>query len=77
MKRCPFCNGAQLTVATSAELHWVTCQNPECGAEGPMRDTREQAMDAWDLAIRVLPEDAPCRHLDYCGFCNPALKART
>jgi hypothetical protein len=42
-----------------------------------MRDTHQQAMDAWDKAIRVLADDAPCRHLDFCGWCNPALKDRT
>jgi hypothetical protein len=76
MKRCPFCSGIQLTVATSAELYWVACQSAACGAEGPMRDTHQQAMDAWDRAPRPDPTGT-CRHLEYCPVCNPALKDRT
>lgn len=77
MKPCPFCSSIELQLTTSAELFWVECLNPACGAEGPMRDTEKHAIGAWDAAIRV-PTDpkADCHHLTWCPYCNPALEDR-
>lgn len=79
MKVCPFCNQAiELDAKYSGGLFWIECNNGDCGAQGPMRDTREQAIAAWDEAIRVTTDpNSPCRHLDFCPVCNPNLKDRT
>ena len=76
-KPCPFCKSTDPIVVGDADLHWVECMSSGCGAEGPMRDTEEQAIAAWNAAIRL--ESAPgaaCKHIDWCECCNPTLKDR-
>ena len=48
MKRCPFCsNGNPRTVKKSTTFKWrVVCD--DCGAEGPVAYTQQEAKDRWD-----------------------------
>lgn len=78
-KPCPFpsCNTPDPFVIRDPDMHWVRCANPLCSAEGPIRDTEDEAITAWNLAIRA-PTDpkAVCKHLTWCPVCNPSLEGR-
>ncbi len=55
MKNCQFC-GSRSTVVRKNDgggAAWVMCC--VCGAEGPMRQTEEEAAAAWDDALRYAP----------------------
>lgn len=43
-KRCPFCKSADVGLNDTKE--WVSCN--KCWAEGPYRDTEEEAVTAWN-----------------------------
>lgn len=76
-KPCPFppCTNANPVVIGSVDLFWVECGDPACDARGPQRDTEEQAIEAWNGAIRM-PTDpnAACNHTTWCWICNPTLQ---
>lgn len=53
LKSCPFCDSLELFCATvyeSKKRLTVRCQ--ECKAEGPYRDTEDDAVDAWNTRER-------------------------
>jgi hypothetical protein len=77
-KPCPFCTYADPIIHGDADLFWIECMNPECCAEGPMRDTEEEAISAWNRAIRLeVAPGAACNHIEWCFICNPTLEERT
>lgn len=63
---CQFCGGAGIAVRSGArdgDRHWIECYYvTTCGARGPSRETREQAIADWNRVAgqRWRPiEDAP------------------
>lgn len=49
MERCPFCKGDLVNISqpdSEEPPYWVHCYN--CGADGPLSDTRELAIEAWN-----------------------------
>lgn len=47
LKACPFCGSDDLRMRHS--LHpYITCNNPSCETDGPVCDTEEQAITAWN-----------------------------
>ncbi|WP_415421474.1 Lar family restriction alleviation protein [Acetobacter fabarum] len=47
LKSCPFCGSDDVRITNS--LHpYVTCHNPSCEADGPVCNTTEQAITAWN-----------------------------
>jgi Restriction alleviation protein Lar len=76
-KPCPWCKCPAPIVVSDADRSWVECMNSNCGADGPMRDTEEQAIAAWNLAIRLeVAPGAACNHINWCPACNPTLEER-
>ena len=61
---CPFCKckkqpsvGREYLVTYSwlPALQWtVKCENQKCGAKGPLRATRKNAIKAWNKSANVL-----------------------
>ncbi|WP_414682938.1 Lar family restriction alleviation protein [Longimicrobium sp.] len=49
---CPFCADDRVSVEGAAGLWWVFCGNPFCGASGPDRRTRRDAIERWNDAPR-------------------------
>ncbi len=49
---CPFCDGKYVTVHEydSKDYWWCVCDNIHCGAEGPPRKARYEAIRAWNKA---------------------------
>ncbi|GBQ85875.1 hypothetical protein AA14337_3185 [Acetobacter malorum DSM 14337] len=45
---CPFSRGNHTAVSTDATWLFVMCLNEKCMAEGPVRETRQEAIDAWN-----------------------------
>ena len=44
---CPFCREEQhLKITKGADSYWVECDS--CGADGPMRDLPNEAIEAWN-----------------------------
>lgn len=76
-KPCPFCKTPDPYVMRDPDMSWLECREAECQAHGPMRDTEEQAIAAWNLAIRLeVAPGAVCNHIGWCPECNPTLKDR-
>jgi hypothetical protein len=52
LKSCPFCDSISRTKVIGPTGPWnlcyVSCQNLNCYARGPMRFTREGAINAWN-----------------------------
>ena len=48
LKPCPFCKSEDvyLVSETEIEYNWVYCKN--CEAAGPMKETEEEAIEAWN-----------------------------
>lgn len=52
LKPCPFCEGKTVSIYDyqnyyTLPYHWrVKCD--KCGAEGPIADSKEEAIDAWN-----------------------------
>lgn len=57
LKNCPFCGGDDIECAATG-VYWVKCHDPECGAEGPTRDSEAEAIAAWNRALSAQPEQA-------------------
>ena len=53
---CPFCKTVQPLESSyypvAVEHYYITCINGKCCADGPMRDTLEAAIEAWNEAHR-------------------------
>ena len=49
IKPCPFCGGE--AEAGSTVVWWVICLELDCGGEGPLRNTKAQAIDAWNTRV--------------------------
>lgn len=47
-KPCPFC-GSEATMRGDGVLSWVVCDN--CDAEGPLKATEEDALNAWNTRV--------------------------
>lgn len=63
---CPFCRSInQDTSSNGMESHFVVCQ--DCGAEGPAKDTEQEAITAW-FTRATLPSNA--------GSNGPSAQAR-
>lgn len=45
LKICPFC-GSQRFSIEGDDIHWVVCK--ECKCEGPLRESVEAAVKAWN-----------------------------
>lgn len=49
---CPFCTSTELVLTTDRQsiveriMHWVRCL--ACGAQGPWKTTRSDAIEAWN-----------------------------
>lgn len=54
LRPCPFCSGINLSRSDSGGVFWVKCHNKDCGCEGPVCRSKQDAIEAWN--IRVLPE---------------------
>jgi Lar family restriction alleviation protein len=56
LKACPFCDGTPFIreggnpfLSVREDAHWsIMCGRGSCMAEGPRRDTREEAIVAWN-----------------------------
>jgi hypothetical protein len=60
---CFFC-GDKVTLDRIGSQRAVLCVNPSCGAQGPLRDRRCDAIDAWNgvatrLGMPVPTQDIP------------------
>lgn len=55
---CPFCKEHHVTVSEydTKDMWWAQCDNIHCGASGPPRKTKLEAVAAWN---RLVPEAAP------------------
>ena len=52
-KRCPFCGVGVASIcchglSDDSDYWWVACDDERCGAEGPGRPTRDEAISAWN-----------------------------
>lgn len=47
LKPCPFCGSDDVDVVSNLYTY-VTCHNPSCEAYGPICNTTEQAITAWN-----------------------------
>jgi len=45
---CPFCESYDLHVAFD-EYYWIFCD--ECSSAGPVKETKEEAEDAWNILV--------------------------
>lgn len=50
LKSCPFCGGDDLRVVVGF-LPFVACDNKACGTDGPVRDSEEQDIAAWNTRV--------------------------
>lgn len=54
---CMFCgNKVILDEQQYAVFIWVECANPECRAMGPNRETKGEAITAWNDVARIVRE---------------------
>jgi len=52
MKNCPFCGHiAKVDWFGFGEICQVICTNSECGAEGPCKETENEATAAWNMRV--------------------------
>jgi Restriction alleviation protein Lar len=47
LEPCPFCKSEETAVGNTGSC-WVRCLSVDCGAEGPVKDTEEDAIAAWN-----------------------------
>ena len=45
-KRCPFCNGHDLTVGVNVAVYWISCR--DCGCCGPVGISANRACKRWN-----------------------------
>lgn len=45
---CPFCKSDDISLVQDDWMHWCCCC--QCGVEGPVRDSRINAIKAWQKA---------------------------
>lgn len=56
---CPFCTNSELVITTEKKgivehvMHWVRCL--ACGAVGPWKTTRADAISAWNNYFTRIP----------------------
>ena len=57
LRECPYCAGDALHVDYDdcSKEHWVWCE--KCKASGPIRDSREEAISAWNMRGVHRPEN--------------------
>lgn len=48
LKPCPWCRGTNLVLDTFGLGWFVSCENNACSAQGPDKDTRAEAIVAWN-----------------------------
>jgi Lar family restriction alleviation protein len=54
---CPFCGGEagddyiRKDPGSDDTSFWVVCDNTDCNAEGPLRKTPEEAIEAWNTRM--------------------------
>ena len=53
LQPCPFCGGNLPMTRKVLGEAWVECH--ECGADGPMKDSEEEAEEAWNQRIAAAP----------------------
>lgn len=48
LESCPFCRSDNLWLIEESEIeyNWVHCK--DCGADGPCKETKEEAVKAWN-----------------------------
>ena len=53
LKPCPFCGGTDLCVDQfGLEKFGVSCESADCGAIGPERKTKDDAIEAWNAELK-------------------------
>ena len=45
IKNCPFCGSEEIGISLNRNA-WMSCCS--CGADGPYKDTKRQAIQAWN-----------------------------
>jgi Lar family restriction alleviation protein len=48
---CPFCGSDSLFIYGNPVDNWITCHN--CNANGPTKDTKRKAINAWNRRKQV------------------------
>lgn len=54
---CPFCGSRSLTMTEEREgiiervMYWIRCR--KCGAHGPWKTARVEAIESWDLRVEA------------------------
>lgn len=48
-RRCPYCKSRELLLCGKGP-YWVNCDG--CGADGPIKHTKESAWNAWDFGTQ-------------------------
>ena len=48
IKPCPFCGNLFPQLLESDETCWISCIDPECEADGPVKDNVESAEYFWN-----------------------------